>query len=161
MKDEIVEFLQQSNYIEKELSDIALDDAILAWEFAYKNKDKINLDYVLEIHKLLMKRLRPDIAGKWRHCDVFIGGNRKIFISEALIKTDVQQKVLFEMLAKGNFDKECKVYVTHVRFEKIHPFEDGNGRVGRILWQIHRLKLNLPIKIIYEENKFAYYKWFQ
>ena len=50
----------------------------------------------------------------------------------------------------------------HVIFEKIHPFRDGNGRVGRILYNIHRLLVGLPIHIIHEGvEQMEYYKWFE
>jgi len=57
--------------------------------------------------------------------------------------------------------KESKNWKSmHIQFEKIHPFIDGNGRIGRILMNWHRLKLGLPIKIIIETEKYNYYKWF-
>jgi len=52
----------------------------------------------------------------------------------------------------------------HYYFEKIHPFLDGNGRVGRVLmqWQIGRISLlsqiSLPIEEFLEENKIKYYR---
>lgn len=155
------EFLKESNYIEREYSDIALQDSIKAWDFAYKNKDAITLEHVLKIHKLLACHLRPDIAGKIRTCDVYIGGKRKVFISEELIKSELLMKVCFEMLTRGIEDKESWTKQIHIVFENIHPFEDFNGRIGRILWQIHRLRLGLPILIIKEKEKDKYYKWFK
>ena len=55
----------------------------------------------------------------------------------------------------------------HVMFENVHPFEDGNGRTGRILYNLHRLKLGLPIHIIMADwpkkdgQQRAYYEWFR
>jgi len=162
MNNNIKKFLRESNAIEGVYSNDALEDAISAWEFAYKNRNNITVDYILGIHKLLMSRLRPDIAGKIRDCDVFIGGERKFFISESLIKGDLMMKVCFEMIAKGNFDKEDKAKQAHIAFEYIHPFEDGNGRVGRILYNIHRLNFGLDAHIIHEgEEQYEYYKWFK
>jgi len=71
-------------------------------------------------------------------------------------------RVCFEMLARGTFNKEERSKQIHVAFEDIHPFVDGNGRVGRILYNIHRIKLGLPIHIIHEgEEQKEYYKWFK
>ena len=89
MNDEIKEILKFSNWIEREYSKEALEDALRAWKYAKANIDNISLDYILKIHYLLMRRIRPDIAGKIRHCDVWIGGHPKIFVSEYLIKTDL------------------------------------------------------------------------
>lgn len=164
-KDDIKEFLKHSNWIENERSDQALEDAQRAWRYALANEDSPVIAYMLKIHELLLRKLRPDIAGKIRNCDVFIGGQQKTFISEALIRDDLQTKVVFEMLSKkkeSDQRKEYRAKQVHVAFEDIHPFQDGNGRVGRILWQIHRLKLDLPIKIIHEgDEQMEYYKWFQ
>ena len=159
---DIIEFLQHSNWIEGEYSDIALKDAEIAWKYAYSNIDNINVSVVLEIHRLLMSHLHPIIAGKIRNCDVWIGGQHKIFTSETQIEGALLMNVCFEMIAKGSFDKEAKTKYVHITFENIHPFVDGNGRVGRILYNIHRLKLGLPIHIIHQgDEQQEYYKWFK
>jgi len=161
MTKEVEEFLRQSNAIEREYSDEALEDASKAWEYAYNNRDNISVSYVLEIHRLLLQRLRPDIAGKIRTCAVWIGGQQKYFISTTLIEADLLMKVCFEMIARGVHNAEEKAKTTHTAFEFLHPFEDGNGRVGRILYNIHRIKLGLDIHIIHEgDEQYEYYKWF-
>jgi len=166
MKDKnILEFLKESNYIEDERSDIALEDSIEAWSYAYKNRnniDNIDLDYILGIHKRLAQRIDPKIAGKLRDCDVFIGGHRKIFVSEALLKEELRDVITtmnannFDEGKEEEFTKHC-----HVMFEHIHPFRDINGRSGRILYNIHRLRLGLPVHIIHTgKEQHKYYEWF-
>lgn len=162
MKKEIKEFLQESNRIEGEYSSVADHDAYEAWNYAFKNRGKINIAYILEIHRLLMRHLRPDIAGKIRDCDVYIGGQRKPFISESLIEGELLMRVCFEIIMRGALDKRKKAKEVHIAFENIHPFQDGNGRVGRILYNIHRLKLGLLIYIIHSgEEQSEYYGWFR
>lgn len=46
----------------------------------------------------------------------------------------------------------------HVRFESIHPFQDGNGRVGRLIMFKECLKHNIVPFIITEELKMFYYR---
>lgn len=161
----ILEFLQHSNWIEKEYSQQALIDAKAAWDFMFDSEFTIN--NLLDTHKLLLKNLRPDIAGRFRKCDVFIGGERKKFIHESRFKE--QLEILFRTITttytvQDGGNKKIKEDTTkklHVEFENIHPFEDGNGRVGRILWQIHRLRLGIPLKIIHiGEEQLRYYAWF-
>jgi Fic family protein len=49
----------------------------------------------------------------------------------------------------------------HYRFEKIHPFQDGNGRVGRIILFKECLKHNIVPFIIEDEYKMFYYRGLQ
>jgi len=158
-------FLRQSNYIEKEYSDEALIDALEAWEYLMKDKKCLTTKSILNIHGKLMRRLRPDIAGKFRDCDVWIGGQKKIFISTALIAESVRGWIKTCNIQKYSRakaeEREAAAIEWHVMFEGIHPFEDGNGRVGRILYNYHRNRLDLPIHIIDENERFEYYNWFR
>lgn len=164
-KIELIEFLDHSNRIEGEDGVVAFKDAMKAWKYLTKVED---LDYskVLDVHKLLAGSLRPDIAGKFRDCDVWIGGQHKRFINQEVIVNQVGNllyKILKSILVpqgikdKEEFAKEC-----HVEFENIHPFEDFNGRTGRLIYNWHRIKLGLPFHIIHEgHEQFEYYKWFK
>lgn len=161
------EFLDHSNRIEGEYGNIALEDATQAWKYFTKDNQEssFSLESILHCHYLLMRRLRPDIAGKIRNCDVFIGGRRSIFISESLIELDIRKLNLYIIQSSILKDTTNKVKFTkdlHISFECIHPFEDGNGRVGRIIYNAHRLRLGLPIHIIHEgEEQANYYRWFK
>ncbi|MFA5071917.1 MAG: Fic family protein [Candidatus Pacearchaeota archaeon] len=157
----VEEFLRHSNYIEKQYREEAFIDAKKAWNFAFANKDeKIGIQYILKIHGLLMKNIYPEIAGKFRDCDVFIGGERKAFLGRELIEARLHN--VYSKMNRGAFNRDKTTKETHIEFEDIHPFVDGNGRVGRILYNIHRLKLGLPIHIIHEgDEQMEYYKWFK
>ncbi len=163
---EVVEFLDESNRIEGELRYEALEDAIEAWNYAFLNRKHIDLEYILEIHRLLGQNIDPEIAGKFRDCDVWIGGSCKMFVSEALLKDQLKNLIKKTKVtgAKKELEdnrKESLVKKWHVEFERIHPFHDFNGRTGRTLYQIHRLLLGLPLKIIFNERKHEnYYPWF-
>jgi len=112
-----------------------------------------------------MRRLDKRIAGKIRNCDVWIGGNRKIFVAEKLIKDDLESLCDAMKASKGlssiDAKEEC-AKAMHVDFEDIHPFEDGNGRCGRHIMNKHRLELGLPIHVIHEgKEQQEYYGWFK
>jgi Fic family protein len=172
-KKQALEFLEESNSIEQVYGTWALDAAYEAWKYGLKNIDTLNVDVVLHIHGLLMKLLEPRIAGKIRDCDVYIGGKRKIFVSEALIKGDLKNVISNIMESVGrkkeftDEEKDAVCQMCHVQFEDVHPFVDGNGRTGRILYNLHRLKLGLPIHVIHadypdpEGEQMSYYKWFR
>ena len=174
MPMEEVDFLYESNLIEHERSMEALEDAIAAWDYAKKERNKLlsnNLNeaeaYVLEIHRLLGRRIDPEIAGKLRNCDVWIGGQHKRFINENLLRAQLHEW-LRESKPKDSYRKksveqrEALVKKWHIAFEGIHPWRDINGRGGRILYQVSRLILGLPIHVINSKTKYTdYYPWFQ
>lgn len=166
MKKIEIKFLRESNAIEGEYSEEALEDSIIAWNYA-KNfvpeGRKIDIPMILTIHKFLMKKLDSRIAGKIRKVDIWIGG-RKGRNPKGI---DEKLKLLcrFQPANPKNYNlphlNENAVKGWHIEFEKIHPFEDGNGRTGRILMNIQRLKIKLPILVIKEKEKQEYYKWFR
>ena len=71
----------------------------------------------------------------------------KAQIKELLKKYNLKQKVTVEDIIEF-----------HYEFEKIHPFQDGNGRVGRLIMLKECLKHNIVPMIINEELKFYYYR---
>ncbi len=168
-KFKVTEFLRESNAIEGVYSEKALEDAKLAWRFAYKERKRITSnEYVLTIHRLLMKRLRRDIAGKFRKCPVYMGGKCKdnyenmngqvldwLFKTFKSIPFNVQKTVSL-------YDRDDLTRGAHIAFEELHPFEECTGIVGRILYNIHRINLGLPLHIIHEgEEQQNYLEWFK
>lgn len=160
---DIIEFLTHSNKIEKEYSKDALKDAITAWEWALINKDeKIGIQYIKKVHQLLMRNRNPFIAGKFRKCDVKINGKILHYVSEEILEEELITNVCLRMNRSNGWSRKRTAKETHIAFENIHPFEDGNGRVGRILYNIHRIKMGLPVHIIHEgDEQREYYKWFK
>ena len=162
-----IDFLRESNYIEQEYSVEAFDDSVKAWQYAVKNTNNIDINYILTIHYLLMSRLNKKIAGKFRNCNVFIGGIKKEFLSTHKIEYDIENWINDTQITSSTLKKDKAIrriiaMEDHVKFENIHPFTDGNGRVGRILYNIELLQLNLPIHIIREGvEQYDYYKWFK
>jgi len=155
-------FLKHSNYIEGIYSPEAHADAYRAWRYAFINKDKVSDAYILMIHKLLMRRLNPRIAGKLRRCAVYIGGQKKEFTGMPdLVKALRDHVDLYMVEPQDQKGKEAYAKFMHVHFENLHPFEDGNGRVGRILLNIHRINMGLPLMTILEHERGEYYEWFR
>lgn len=156
----------ESNKIEKEYSPEAFEKAEEAWEYT-KGVTFMELSDITRIHRKLMRDLNPRIAGKWRDCPVIIGDRYCKFDSKQDIENQITA-VLIEM-RQSILDKDkiplskreelCKK--NHIDFEMIHPHEDGNGRVGRILYNWHRMRMDLPIHVITEAGRFEYYEWFK
>jgi Fic family protein len=153
LSDREFEFVKQSNYIEAEYGTKTLSDAIHAWDYV-RNRPKFDLHLILHCHHILMVDIDSSIAGKIRDQSVTIGGGLKPFISTQLIIDDI----IF--LCMRINDGKVGPKEAHIQFEYIHPFVDGNGRVGRMLYNAHRLQIGEPIHIIQESEKGAYYEWF-
>jgi Fic family protein len=157
--DKITEFLQESNAIENEYSDIALKDARKAWDFLMR-QDRINKAVLLKTHKLLMGSLNHKIAGKIRNCDVWVG--YKILPKPGYIESLLKEwfkDIRVSMKISGKDGRHFNL--DHITFEGIHPFVDGNGRTGRLILNWERVKSGLPLLIIHHGyEQMEYYKWF-
>lgn len=165
LSQDIIEFLDQSNAIEGVGSE-GLDDSVKAWLYITQ-KHELTRANILQTHKILMKNQPLEFAkkGAWRKEAVYIGGREAkpwyavpdlmdgwiVAVNNSLTSKYVETKE----------QKEGLVVAMHIAFEDIHPFVDGNGRMGRILMNWKLRYWGLPVKIIREEDKFEYYKWFK
>lgn len=169
--EQVDEFLRESNAIEREYSDEAFEDSKQAWIVGVLNaKDDFSIDLMCGIHRRLMKRLNREIAGKIRDIPIYVGNSKGYreclkpeYIKERLIYLfDAWEDNKKQLQKSLDSTKEVFVKQWHIDFEAVHPFRDGNGRVGRILMNLQRLMLGLPLLIIHEgDEQMEYYKWFK
>ena len=117
----------------------------------------------LDAHKLLMNGLVPD-AGKYRNKGVGIVKGATIkHLAPSFKNVPFLMKDLFNYLKKEKEITLIKSCVFHYEMEFIHPFIDGNGRMGR-LWQTLLLLKEypvfefLPFETLISKNQKAYYK---
>lgn len=116
------------------------------------------LEDLLQAHRLMTDKLLDD-AGSFRTVNVAVGGH--ISPPHAQVSTLMQQ--LFTWLEQSDEHLLIKSCVFHYEFEFIHPFRDGNGRIGR-LWQSvilmahHPLFGILPTESIIRDHQEAYYQ---
>lgn len=101
---------------------------------------RMNKTYVKAIHKKLLTGVRhKGTLGDFRKKDVWIGEKQNDPIEKAIYVPPVPVAVesymdnIFEYMEKGVEDPLTKAALVHYQFEAVHPFEDGNGRVGRLL----------------------------
>ena len=118
------------------------------------DKKKINEELILKLHSILMNGVRSD-AGKYRNHAVRIVGVN-LPTTNYLSVPRLISGVISEAGSKTN-DIISLATKVHSRFEQIHPFSDGNGRVGRLLINAMLLTSNLAPAIIKQEKKQLYY----
>lgn len=101
-------------------------------------------DDLLRSHEILMRGL-IDSAGKYRQSDVgVVDGQKVIHIAPPYNMVPRLMGSLFDYLVSYDEETIIKSCVFHYEFEFIHPFADGNGRMGR-LWQTVILMAQYPI----------------
>ncbi len=139
----------------QELSEV--EGAIKAYE-QIENYQYDKLDDLLKAHKIMTAKLLDD-AGSFRTVNVAVGEH--IAPPHTQVSTLMQQ--LFEWLGESDEHLLIKSCVFHYEFEFIHPFRDGNGRIGR-LWQSVILMAHnplfgiLPTESIIRDHQEAYYE---
>lgn len=120
------------------------------------NNGKINEDLILKLHGILMNGIRPD-AGSYRRHGVRITGIN-LPTANYLSVPDLMGK-LIKAVGNKNSDIIALTASVHSRFEQIHPFSDGNGRIGRLLINAMLLKNNFAPAIIRQKQKRLYYTY--
>lgn len=115
---------------------------------------KINEALILKLHSILMNGIRPDAGNYRRHPVRILGVN--LLTANYLRIPDLMPEVA-TMAAKKSKETVKNCAMVHSRFEQIHPFSDGNGRVGRLLMTAMLLQANLPPAIIDQSKKQFYY----
>ena len=119
-----------------------------------KNSKKINKELILKLHSILMNGIRED-ADMYRNHGVRIVGSN--VPTANFLKVPVLMKDIVEKINKKGKDSFEHVSQIHASFEQIHPFSDGNGRVGRMILTAMLLKSNFAPAVIKQEEKQIYY----
>jgi len=98
-----------------------------------KAKEKeLNLDILLFFHKILLSNIRSDVAGRFRQGNEFVRVGAHIGANPKNIK-DLLENMLIEYKANNQEHIVKRISRLHLTFESIHPFVDGNGRIGRVI----------------------------
>lgn len=117
---------------------------------------KLDIDMILFLHKILLSNIRDDIAGRLRQDDEWV----KVWNHIATNPKDVEKKLQEALLNfHANINKNIieRIALLHLEFENIHPFVDGNGRIGRVINNYLLLKENfIPINIKFVDRKMYY-----
>lgn len=123
-------------------------------------ESELTLPVMLLLHKMLIANIRDDIAGRFRKGDEWVRVGSHIGADPKNI-----EKLLVTMLAAYNGGKDdhiiARIARLHLTFESIHPFCDGNGRIGRTLNNYELIREGyVPINIAFA-NRARYYDAFK
>lgn len=146
---------------------------VKATQYALKRLERLPLccRLIREIHEVLMENVRGQdkIPGEFRHSQSWIGPANCSLKDARYIPPNVEdmQTAMFDLEKYINenvdYDPLIRAALIHYQFETIHPFLDGNGRIGRLLILLYLMEQRLIEKpVIYisyflKKNQIEYY----
>ena len=122
-------------------------------------EEKLTEEMIKKFHKIL-KEGTSDSRKEWFN----VGDYKKLANEAGNIQTSLPKNVVRDMAKLMEWYNSLEkitikeIIEFHYRFEKIHPFQDGNGRVGRIIMFKECLKNNIVPFIIMDKDKLFYYR---
>lgn len=123
--------------------------------FELDTEISISTNLLLEIHKIAFGQLY-DWAGKWRIIEVTVGQlipPKPILILQAIYQFIDNLNFKISIAKKREEHIDCLVYA-HYEFIKIHPFNNGNGRTGRLLMNLVAMKFGYqPLELYFREGE--------
>ena len=120
---------------------------------------KLSAEMVLLLHKMLMGNINDTIAGRFRKKGEYVRVGTHIAPAPEHIGRMIES-ILTEFSADHFNYFTDKIAKFHLDFEMIHPFCDGNGRMGRVLINYQLERFGFPNIIIRDKEKRTYYQAF-
>lgn len=128
-----------------------------AFDFILSYKGDVNKKFVLKLHKVLFHNILGENAGRFRKVQVFVMGAKEIPPNPEEIEGEFSELIKWYKFNKKRYSPIILASYVHCGFEGIHPFVDGNGRVGRLLLNFILMKNGLPPVDIKQERRLKYY----
>ncbi|PIN94480.1 hypothetical protein COU61_00385, partial [Candidatus Pacearchaeota archaeon CG10_big_fil_rev_8_21_14_0_10_35_13] len=134
-----------------------------AFDFILSYNGEITREFILKLHELVVINTLEDYLssqiGKYRKVQVFVGGSIPPKPEE--VPEKMATLIRWYSINKNKLNPLILATYFHAEFEKVHPFVDGNGRVGRLLMNFILNKHKFPMINIPKKNKFRYYEVLQ
>lgn len=132
-----------------------------AFDFILNYKEDINKQFILDLHSFVVKEtLRKDLEsqiGKLRIVQVYIRGAKWTPPKPEDVPNEMKTLLAWYSQNKKKLHPLILAAYFHTAFEQIHPFVDGNGRVGRLLMNFILHKNGYPMINIPNKIKNRYY----
>ena len=158
--DETIDLVKYNLSPNKQLSDVQETIKHIDVFFkAIQYRKPISRAYLLKLHKELFEVTKPDIAGRLREHHVKVG--TYIAPDWQDLKKLMKEYIKWLSTFQKNMHPVERAARAHYKFEKIHPFADGNGRVGRLIIATILKQSAYPILTIDYRKRKSYYNAFQ
>lgn len=122
-------------------------------------KTEVNQEVILLLHKMLIGSIDEKIAGRFRKLGEYVRVGTHVAPAPEHVEKMIEAILLEYTSDLTNYFLD-KVAKFHLDFETVHPFCDGNGRIGRVLVCFQLQRLGFPMIIIRDREKKDYYKSF-
>ena len=94
--------------------------------------EELNSDIILLLHQMLISNIRDDIAGRFREEGEYVRVGNHIAADPKDIP-ELLRNALIQYQSSSDQNIVKRISQLHLEFENIHPFNDGNGRIGRVI----------------------------
>ena len=121
-----------------------------------KNNSTLNIKRILALHKTLLTNIDEPIAGRFRTGKEWVRVGNHLGANPQFVPALIQELVDHYNQHKSSYFLDAVAHF-HAEFETIHPFVDGNGRMGRVLINLQLMNLGLPPIIIQNKSKHSEY----
>ncbi|MGY4884333.1 MAG: Fic family protein [Nanobdellota archaeon] len=161
--EEVKEIVEEKRKVNGS-DEIETKNVAKAVKFIKTTKEKLSLELIKKIHNICFEGTK-DFAGNFRTLSVVVMNSKGEIVHSGAPASQVK-KLLEEMIEwynknKNRFKPLVIAGIIHNQFEHIHPFEDGNGRVGRLLLNYILLKNKYPPINILLNDRAEYYQILQ
>jgi len=164
-KQEVKQILGDRQWPERSKEEISETLGVAeAVRYLRETRDPLSMELIRELHRMVFKNSKP-FAGVTRRqtgveVSVVDSAGRVVHQGAPASQVDTMLKRLAAWYRRNRskYPPLVLAAVVHNQFETIHPFEDGNGRVGRLLLLNILLKHELPPLNIEIENRREYYE---
>lgn len=114
--------------------------------------EKLSIGHILTYHKLLLESINDDFAGRFRNGKEWVRIGSHLGANPTFV-SGLMSELVNDYLQSDNRYFIDKIAYFHAELETIHPFLDGNGRIGRVLINQQLMKLGYPPIIIQNKSK--------
>lgn len=154
------------------LQEVLNYDSATEYGYRYLKRGDFDKEFILDLHKMLLQgkvRNQTDQIGTFRTHQNYIGtmGSRREITytppEPEMVESLIDNLIEYIKSPKDNLRSLVRTAIIHAQFETIHPFMDGNGRVGRILIPLYLYyvdQIDMPCFFVseaLERDKLRYY----